>query len=126
LRLLIDTHALVWWLTDNRRRLCAHAASAMADPGNELFVSACAAYEIRYKQSLRRLPPFPGDLQNALLRERIGVLSISLAHALAAASLPGPHRDPWDRMMIAQAQLEALTVVTVDQAFDEYGVPTLW
>ncbi len=126
MRLLLDTHALVWWLTNNQRRLSLRAGSAIADPKNELMVSACVAYEIEYKQALRRMPPFPERLETALRRDRIDVLPISLAHASAAAGLPGPHRDPWDRIMIAQAKLEMLTVITVDQVFDNYGVPTLW
>jgi PIN domain nuclease of toxin-antitoxin system len=125
MRVLLDTHAVLWWLSDNPR-LSDTAEAAISDPGNEVWVSACAGYEIRYKQSRGRLPPFAGDLQEALRRDRIGVLPISLAHALAAAALPGPHRDPWDRLMIAQAKLATLTVVSVDRVFEDYGVPTLW
>jgi PIN domain nuclease of toxin-antitoxin system len=125
MRLLLDTHAVLWWF-GNDRRLPAAARREIADRANQLFVSACAGYEIRYKQATRWLPPFPGDLQDALRRDRIGVLPISLDHALAAAALPGPHRDPWDRMMMAQARIEALTVITVDRVFDDYGVPVLW
>jgi PIN domain nuclease of toxin-antitoxin system len=124
-RLLIDTHALLWWLTDNPR-LTGRARSAIADPHNVLAVSACVGYEIRYKQWLGRLPPYPASLTDRLRRDRIGVLSISLDHALTAAVLPGPHRDPWDRIMIAQAKMERLTMITIDQIFDDYGVSVLW
>jgi len=98
----------------------------MADPLNQLYVSACVGYEIVYKQQLRRLPPMPGSLPDSLRRDRISTLPISLDHAIEAAALPGPHRDPWDRIMIAQATIEGLTVITVDQVFQNYGVPTLW
>jgi PIN domain nuclease of toxin-antitoxin system len=105
LRLLIDTHALIWWLSDSRR-LSGMARSAIADQENDLFVSACVAYEIAYKQKSGRLPPLSDHLPRQLQREGIHVLSISLDHALAAAALPGPHRDPWDRIMMAQALAE--------------------
>lgn len=98
----------------------------MADPLNQLYVSACVGYEIVYKQQQRRLSPMPGSLPDSLRHDRIITLPISLDHAIAAAALPGPHRDPWDRMMIAQARIESLIVITVDRVFQNYGVPTLW
>lgn len=107
-------------------RLSPIAREAIREPENELFTSAAAAYEIVYKQRLGRLHPLPDSLPRQLQREGIAVLPISLDHALAAASLPGPHRDPWDRIMMAQAMAEGLTVVTIDSRFTEYGVPVLW
>jgi PIN domain nuclease of toxin-antitoxin system len=125
LRLLIDTHVLVWWLS-NSARLSAAARSAIGNPANDIFVSACVAYEIAYKERSGRLPAVSQQLPQQLRRERIGVVPISLEHALAAATLPGPHRDPWDRIMMAQALAEELTVVTVDRVFSDYGVPVFW
>lgn len=125
MRALVDTHALLWWLMDNPR-LSYAAEAAIANPDNDILVSACAAYEIGYKQTLKRLPPLPEPLTQRVRRERMEVLSISLDHALAAAALPGPHRDPWDRIMMAQAMVEGLTVITVDQVFSDYGVPVVW
>jgi PIN domain nuclease of toxin-antitoxin system len=125
LRLLIDTHALIWWLRDSPR-LSGTARAAMADQENDLFVSACVAYEIAYKQQSGRLPPISDHLPRDLQREGMFALSISLEHALAAAALPGPHRDPWDRIMMAQATAEGLTMVTVDPQFARYGMPVLW
>ncbi|HEV2187376.1 MAG TPA: type II toxin-antitoxin system VapC family toxin [Stellaceae bacterium] len=125
MRLLLDTHAILWWLMDDRH-LSGTAAAALDDATNELFVSAVAAYEIGYKQGLGRLPLLPEGLPRRLQRASITVLALSLSHALAAAALPGPHRDPWDRIMIAQAQSEDLTVVTVDRVFANYRVPVLW
>jgi PIN domain nuclease of toxin-antitoxin system len=107
-------------------RLSRVARTAIRDPDNDLFVSSCVAYEIAYKQNLGRLYPLPDTLPRQLQRERISALSITLGHALAAAALPGPHRDPWDRIMIAQAKAEKLSVVTVDHVFADYGVPVLW
>jgi len=125
LRLLVDTHALFWWLTDNPR-LSHSADAAISDPANDIFVSACTAYEIAYKQNLGRLPALPENLLRRLQRDGITVLPISFEHALAAAALPGPHRDPWDRIMMAQAVAEAMSVITIDRKFAEYGVPVIW
>jgi PIN domain nuclease of toxin-antitoxin system len=123
--LLLDTHTLLWWVMDDAR-LSRVARSAIREPDNELFASVCVAYEITYKQRLGRLYPLPDTLPRQLQKEGISVLPISLDHALAAAALPGPHRDPWDRIMIAQAQAERLSVVTVDHVFSDYGVPVVW
>lgn len=125
MRLLIDTHVLIWWLS-NSSRLSGRARAAIANQANDLFVSACVAYEIACKQNSGRLPPISQQLPYQLRREGMSVLPISLDHALAAAVLPGPHRDPWDRIMMAQAAAEGLTVVTVDHVFAAYGVPVLW
>ncbi len=125
MKLLIDTHALIWWLSDSPR-LSSSARSAMADTRNDLFVSACAAYEIRYKQRSGRLPPIADHLSRELHRQGIAVVAVTLEHARAAAALPGPHRDPWDRIMIAQALAEGCRMVTVDPVFAAYGVPVVW
>jgi PIN domain nuclease of toxin-antitoxin system len=122
---LLDTHALLWWLSDDLR-LSRPARSAIADPANQLMASAAVGYEIAYKQNLGRLPALPEMLPERLRREGIGTLPITLDHAIAAAALPGPHRDPWDRIMMAQALAEDCRVVTVDRIFSDYGVPILW
>jgi PIN domain nuclease of toxin-antitoxin system len=124
-RLLLDTHVLIWWLTDNPR-LSYAAEAAIANPDNDVFVSAAVGYEIAYKGRSGRLPQMPGDLAAELRRERMDILPISLDHALAAAALPGPHRDPWDRIMMAQALAQACHVVTVDPVFADYDIPVLW
>jgi PIN domain nuclease of toxin-antitoxin system len=124
-RLLIDTHALFWWLTDNRR-LSGAAGAAIDDPKNDLLVSAVVGYELAYKQASGRISRLPDSLPRQLQRAGIMVLPLSLNHALAAAALPGPHRDPWDRIMMAQAFAEGLAVITIDPRFSEYGVPVIW
>jgi len=124
-RLLLDTHTVLWWFSDDPR-LPATARTAIADPGNQLLVSAVVGYEIAYKQKFGRLPPLPGVLPHRLLREGIEILPVSMDHALAAAALRGPHRDPWDRIMMAQAMAEQCQVVTVDAVFSDYGVAVLW
>jgi PIN domain nuclease of toxin-antitoxin system len=124
-RLLLDTHALLWWLIDDPQ-LSVAAPSAVGNLENHVFVSPCSGYEIAYRQKLGRLPIFPESLLDRVRRERIGTLPISLEHAVAAAALPGPHRDPWDRIMMAQALAERCHVVTVDRVFTEYDVPVVW
>lgn len=125
MRLLLDTHTVLWWFSDDPR-LPATARTAIAHPANQLIVSAVVGYEIAYKQKLGRLPPLPEILQRRLLREGVDTLPISMDHALAAGALRGPHRDPWDRIMIAQARAGELTVVTVDKVFSDYSVPVIW
>jgi PIN domain nuclease of toxin-antitoxin system len=124
-RLLLDSHAFLWWISDDRR-LSLEAGAALDDAGNDLFFSVIAGYEISYKQRAGKLPPVSGGLRRRLQQAGVNVLPLSLDHALAAAALPGPHRDPWDRIMMAQAVAEGLTVVTVDPRFTEYRVPVLW
>jgi PIN domain nuclease of toxin-antitoxin system len=124
-RLLLDTHAILWWFSDDLR-LSTPARTAIANPANQLAVSAAVGYEIAYKQSLGRLPALPEKLPDRLRREGVGTLPISLDHALAAAALPRPHRDPWDRIMMAQALAEQWQMVTADPVFAEYGVPVIW
>lgn len=125
MRLLLDTHAVLWWLMDDPH-LSPGARTAIADPANQLLVSAAIGYELAYKQRLGRLPAAPENLSRRLLKERIEVLPISLDHALGAAALPGPHRDPWDRIMMAQAVAERCQVVTIDKVFSDYQIPVLW
>lgn len=125
MRLLLDSHTFLWWISDDRR-LSTAAGAALDDTGNELFFSTIAAYEISYKQRVGKLPAISGGLPRRLQQAGVQVLPLSLGHALAAAALPGPHRDPWDRIMMAQALAEGLTVITVDPRFTEYGVPVFW
>lgn len=125
MRFLLDTHTIIWWFSDDPR-LPTTARDVIASPTNVLFISAAVGYEIAYKQNIGRLSPLPEGLSDRLPREGVQSLAISLDHALAAAALPGPHRDPWDRIMIAQAKVEGLTVVTIDRVFGDYGIPVLW
>lgn len=125
MRLLLDTHALIWWLTDDAR-LSVAARAAIADEDNQVFASACSGYEIAYKQERGRLlSPLPFPIAVLIRRAFLTPLPISAEHAEAAGRLPGPHRDPWDRIMMAQALAEGLTVVTVDRVFADYGVSVL-
>ncbi len=126
MRLLLDTHALIWFLTGSKR-LSRRAREAIEDPTNVVLASSAAAYEVGIKQRLGRLPqPVVKELPRFMRRARIAEHPIGFDHAIAASQLPGPHRDPWDRLMIAQALSDGLTVVTLDPVFAEYGAPVLW
>jgi PIN domain nuclease of toxin-antitoxin system len=121
-RLLLDTHALLWWLADEG--LNAPARDAIADPANLVAVSAASAWEISIKKALGKLAA-PDDLEQQVQEGGFVALPISLAHGVAAGRLPHHHEDPFDRMLIAQAIAEGLTIVTRDKSFDAYGVALL-
>jgi PIN domain nuclease of toxin-antitoxin system len=121
-RLLLDTHALLWWLADEG--LNASAREAIADPANLVAVSAASAWEISIKKSLGKLSA-PDDLEQQVQEGGFVALPISLAHGVAAGLLPRHHEDPFDRMLIAQATAEGLTIVTRDKRFADYGVALL-
>ncbi len=128
MRLLIDTHALLWWLSDDPS-LSRAARKAMADPSNELVVSAASAWEIATKVRLGRLPggeELAADFQGFMLREGFTTLDITASYAIRAGLLPGPYKDPFDRMLIAQAQAEHVPVVTNKRTFTYYGVRRVW
>lgn len=122
MRLLLDTHALLWWLADEG--LTVPARDAIADPGNVVMVSAASAWEISVKKALGKLAT-PDDLEDQVQASGFLPLPISLAHGVAAGRLDRYHEDPFDRMLVAQARAEGLTIVTRDKRFDEYGVPLL-
>ena len=126
MKLLLDTHALIWWIIDSPQ-LSQAARTAIAEPRNAVLASVVSGYEIAYKQRLGKLPAgIPEDLPSALRDARIRTQQLSLEHTIAAGQLPGPHRDPWDRMIMAQAMAGGLTVVTMDSVFRDYGVPVCW
>ena len=112
MRLLLDTHALLWWLADDAA-LAQAARAAIADGGNEVFVSAASAWEIAIKHELGKLD-VPQDLTEAIDSAAFTGLPITIEHARLAGALSPHHRDPFDRMLIAQAQAESLTIVTRD------------
>ncbi len=128
MRLLLDTHALIWWLSDNEL-LSDLAHGAVAEPANVVFVSAASAWEIATKHRIGKLPfasRLVGKLGRVLAQERFLELPVALAHAELAGSLAGEHRDPFDRMLIAQAICENLTLVSNESLFDAFAAPRLW
>ncbi|MCY4482113.1 MAG: type II toxin-antitoxin system VapC family toxin [Spirochaetaceae bacterium] len=121
--LLLDTHVLLWWL-DDPASLQTPSRRLIADPRTRVFVSAAVAWEITIKRQLGKLEA-PDDLEAALEEERFQHLPITVRHALAVAELPSIHADPFDRIQIAQAGLEGLTIVTRDGTIPRYDVPCL-
>lgn len=126
--LLLDTHALLWWLLDSPE-LSNTARQAIAAPEQRVLVSAASAWELSTKLRLGKLPEAADIVANLvayLRKQRFEVLAVGVDHALAAGRLPGPHRDPFDRMLMAQAQIERADVVTVDPVFSDYGLAVVW
>lgn len=123
-RLLVDTHALLWWLVDDPS-LSAQARDLIRSPVSEPLVSAATLWEIAIKKSLGKLV-VPEDLPTHIEEQGFGYLVVQPAHAWQVRELPFHHRDPFDRVLIAQALVEQLPVVTADPRFDDYGVDVRW
>jgi PIN domain nuclease of toxin-antitoxin system len=127
-KLLLDTQALVWWWTDEPR-LPAPARAAIADPANIIHVSAVSAWEITTKHRIGKWPQVQrliAEYETLLRRSRFHALAITTQHALHAGALPGPHRDPFDRMLIAQSRFESLPIISADAVFAGYGIDVVW
>jgi len=126
-RLLLDTHALLWWATLNAG-LTAKARKAIANEKSEIYVSAASAWEIAIKVRLGKLewPASAGTVNAYVLGQGFRPLPISLAHAESAGQLAISHRDPFDRILIAQAQAEDLWLVSNEDLFDGAGIRRLW
>jgi PIN domain nuclease of toxin-antitoxin system len=124
LRLLLDTHVWLWWLADDRR-LGRRARQALANPRSEVYVSAASAWEVAIKEALGKLRLGKEDLETEIAANGFLELPIRTRHALIAGRLAPIHEDPFDRMLVAQARVEDLVVVTADPVFERYGVPVL-
>ncbi len=124
-RLLLDTHALVWALS-TPRRLPARAAVAIRDPDNDVFVSAVSAWEIAIKSALGKIHADLAVVVRGAHDAGFEELPITVAHALRLRVLPAHHRDPFDRLLVAQAIEERLTIVSHDRAIATYRAPMLW
>ena len=120
MQLLLDTHALIWWLANNPT-LSGNAKDIIADPDNLIFVSAASAWEIAIKKTLGKLQA-PNDLAAQIKQKRFISLPISIDHAVTLETLPLYHQDPFDRILIAQAVYEKLTIITRDLKFKVYEV----
>lgn len=128
MKLLLDTHAFLWWIGDDRR-LSQPARGAIADPGNEVSFSAASAWELAIKAGLGRIEmddPLGPFLEEQTKRNGFRVLPVLLGHAVAVAELPPHHRDPFDRLLVAQALAEGMTLVSGDRALRKYEAPVLW
>jgi PIN domain nuclease of toxin-antitoxin system len=126
--LLLDTHALIWWLLDDVS-LSPTARGALTMPENQVFVSAVSIGEIAIKLSINKLPlpeELDHDLLDVIAATGFTPLPVTLEHAYAIRHLPWHHRDPFDRLLIAQSQVERLTIVTNDRMIGRYSVDVLW
>ncbi|WP_420633409.1 type II toxin-antitoxin system VapC family toxin [Candidatus Palauibacter sp.] len=128
MRVLLDTHAFLWWLADSGR-LSRPARRVIADETNDIVVSAASAWEIATKYRIGRLPGSETvalDVVGHIAGQGLRELPISVTDAERAGRLPGPHRDPFDRMLAAQALVRGLSLVSADAVFDRYGVARVW
>src|ERR1700730_1187602 len=126
-RVLLDTHTLVWWV-EGREKLSATALETIEDADTVVLVSAASAWELAIKSRLGKFKSreLAEGLDEQILEEGFVPLSISIEHALHAGGLDSPHKDPFDRMLIAQAQIEDVSVISKDKAFDNFGVQRIW
>lgn len=128
MKLLLDTHTLLWWAAGDET-LSAKARDAILDEDNSVFVSAASAWEIATKHRLGKLPqaePIVADIAGAIAEEGFLELAIGVQHGQASGALPPIHRDPFDRMLAAQALAESMALVSNDRIFDAYGAVRLW
>jgi PIN domain nuclease of toxin-antitoxin system len=128
LRLLLDTHAFLWWLAGDRK-MSRRARQLVAATETECLVSAASAWEITTKVRLGKLPGvevIARDVGGAIASQGFGELPIRVLHAQWAGTLPSDHRDPFDRMLAAQAHVEGVPLLSIDTVFDALGVPRIW
>ena len=128
MRLLLDTHAFIWWF-EGSDHLPVPARAAISDESNDVFVSAASGWEIATKHRLGRLGDVDAlalNMPEYIASQRFESLSVTVEDGVRAGSLPGPHRDPFDRMLTAQALGRALVLVSNETFFDRYGVVRLW
>ncbi len=128
MKALLDTHAFLWWITDNPM-LSSHVRKIISDGRNELFFSAASGWEIAIKAQLGRIkiPDKPEIfISEQMIANAIQSLPIQISHAFHVYNLPSYHRDPFDRMLIAQAQLEGLPILTNDPQISRYPVKVIW
>jgi PIN domain nuclease of toxin-antitoxin system len=128
MRLLVDTQVFLWWV-DGSSKLSRKARGAVADPGNDCLFSLASCWEMAIKLSLGKLrldEPLDTFVPAQLSANRFSLLEIGFRHVARVAKLPFRHRDPFDRLLVAQALEDGLTVVTSDPVFPKYGVKRLW
>jgi PIN domain nuclease of toxin-antitoxin system len=123
-RLLLDTHAALWWLAGDDR-FGETAARQLTDAANQVLLSAAVVWEVSIKRSLGKLDA-PADFAAVLLSVGTQPLPVTVEHATAVGELPWHHRDPFDRVLVAQATVERAVLVSGDEAFRRYGVPVVW
>ena len=128
MQLLLDTHAFLWWLAGSEK-LSQSARQAIADEANDVLVSAASAWEIATKHRLGKLrgaEVVAQDISGAIASQGFEELAVTVDDAGRAGELPGPLRDPFDRMLISQALARNLVLISIETPFDQYGVRRLW
>jgi PIN domain nuclease of toxin-antitoxin system len=123
-KLILDTHAALWWLSDDDR-VGPDAARQLTDDTNQVLLSAAVVWEVAIKRSLGKLDA-PEDLVPTLLGAGAQPLPVTLDHVAAVETLPCHHRDPFDRLLVAQALIEGAALVSRDEPLRSYGVPMVW
>lgn len=125
MRLLLDTNVVIWLLLGQRRSVPENVANTLADPSSTVLVSAASVWEIAVKRSLGKLR-MDGSWYRQLMALDLGHLPVTAEHAVRVEELPWHHRDPFDRLLVAQALAEGCIFVTADRALDAYEAPTWW
>jgi|SRR5271157_6109674 len=127
MQILIDTHTLVWWMVDSSR-LSRRASDILSDLSNRVLISAVVAWELAIKVNAGKIhpPTLISLLEGALAQQVFAELPISLEHAVRAGLLPLHHRDPFDRLLVAQAQAMGAPILSADRALDAYDVRRIW
>lgn len=128
MRVLLDTHALLWWLADDQN-LSVFSRQTIADPDNTVFVSAASAWEIATKYAKGKLPTAETiipNLSQIVAEEGFVHLPITIDHMIRSAFLPGDHRDPFDRILAAQSLIDDLVLLSIDEKMPELGVSVVW
>ena len=123
MRLLLDTHVMIWWLADDRK-LKNPAREIIANPRNQIFASAVVVWEVAIKSALGRIDADVDEMEAAIRETGFEPLPVNLQHAARIGRLPKIHRDPFDRMLVAQASIEELRLVSNDQIFTRYSLAT--
>jgi PIN domain nuclease of toxin-antitoxin system len=127
-RFLLDTHTFLWWITDDPH-LSERARRVISDPESDIFLSAASGWEMAIKTQLGKLQlpdHFEQFIAEQLFRNNITSLPVMMSHALHVQSLPLHHRDPFDRLLIAQSQMEKMPIITTDSVFADYDVEIVW
>lgn len=128
MRLLLDSHTLIWWLSGHAA-LSMAAREALGASGHDVFVSAASAWEICTKHRIGKLPQsakLAASFARTVRDQGFLLLDVTVSHAAHAGNMAGPHKDPFDRMLIAQALVENLTIISNEVVFDAFGVSRLW
>ncbi|CAD5949609.1 hypothetical protein PCC9214_02466 [Planktothrix tepida] len=128
MRVLIDTHVFIWWTSDYKN-LSLSVYNLLCDPNTEVFLSIVSIWEMQIKLSLGKIQfkrALPQLIEDEVKRNKIQLLPIDLSHIYALSDLPNHHRDPFDRLLIAQAKSEKLVIISIDEKFDSYEIERLW